>query len=100
MFVHGVEALSLRSRNEIVDGPTDDVIERGMYDFRESLVAVEDGAVGADGNGAFLHSLHEDTIRVVGASQREYPLRAGRAGDNDCIYLSITNRSEGFFGSI
>ena len=78
--------------------PAPPTIERHLDDLGESVIAVENSAVGTDGDSAFLHAFDEHTVGGIGAGEREY-LVAMRARHYDRIDLSVPDGRERFLGS-
>jgi hypothetical protein len=58
---------------------------------------VQDGVVAAENSGAFVHTLHENTVGMVGPLEREHLLPAWAVYNNG-IHLTGTNGMEGFLG--
>jgi len=95
----GLEGVAVGGPEEGQDGGTDDVLDGQVDHFGEASVGVEDGAVGAEGDGAFGHVFDEDAVGPFGAGEG-VDFFAVRGGDDEGVDFSVADGAEGFLGFI
>ena len=69
-----VHARAVTGPNQIRQRRTDDVLDFESYQFRKTLITVQDEAVAAQNGGAFVHPLYKNPVDVVSAFNREHLL--------------------------